>query len=73
MTYYLQGLAGEGTCVLMDGIPLTPEEIVNSLNNKTHAITRLTELLEQHAPGIFNDNEVHIMNTHVDRMKEEQV
>ena len=56
MTKYSQGIAGDGPCILMDGVPLTPEEIVNSLSNKTHAIKRLSELLERHVPGIFDDN-----------------
>ena len=56
MSYYSQGIAGDGPCILMDGMPLTPEELVNSLNHKTHAIKRLTKLLEQHAPGIFDNN-----------------
>gem|GEM_PF-4172283 len=56
MTYYSQGIAGDGPCILIDEMPMTPEEIINSLNNKTHAVDRLTELLEQHAPGIFDDN-----------------
>ena len=55
MIKYSQGIWDGDPCILMDGMPMTPEEIVNSLNHKTHAIKRLTELLEQHEPGIFSD------------------
>ena len=56
MPHYSQGIAGDGPCILMDGEPLTPEQIVCSLNNKTCAIEQLTELLQQYVPELFDDH-----------------
>lgn len=42
MSHYSQGCAGDGPCILMDGEPMTPEQIVEKLND-LESVLRMVE------------------------------
>jgi hypothetical protein len=50
---YSQGIMSDGPVILKNGIPLTPDEIVNILNIYHHAILNMVSILSQsiHAEG----------------------
>jgi hypothetical protein len=53
---YTQGVCDDGVAILMDGFPMTMDEIVSSLNVKTQTIARLTRKIEEISPESFDDN-----------------
>lgn len=46
MREYSQGIMSDGPVILQDGQPMTPEQIVDKLNNYHHALHRVTNELE---------------------------
>jgi hypothetical protein len=46
MREYSQGIMSDGPVILTDGQPMTPEQIVDKLNNYHHALHRITNELE---------------------------
>lgn len=44
---YTQGIMNDGAAILNDGQPMTPEQIIEQLNNYDHALRRVTRELKE--------------------------
>lgn len=61
MIEYSQGIAGDGPCILKDGQPMTPEEIVKELNHKAMAFSIMANGLDVISSG-FGESKADLEN-----------
>ena len=50
---YSQGISGDGPCILQDGLPMTPDEIVDRLENLTDKLRKINDWCGAYPVKIF--------------------